>query len=126
VILGLGIDLVDIERVERLLERKGNRALARLFTAGEAAYAGRRPQPARHLAARFAAKEAAFKALAGNELARTIGWRDIEVVTHGDGRPDLLLHGAAASRAAEIGVRRAHLSLTHSDATAAAVVVLEG
>jgi holo-[acyl-carrier protein] synthase len=126
VILGVGIDLVDIARVEQMLSRRGERAVDRLFTPGEAAYARARAQPARHFAARFAAKEAAFKALSGNDLARTIGWRDVEVVVAPDGQPMLHFHGAAALRAAELGVRRALLSLTHSDASAAAVVVLEG
>ena len=124
-IVGLGIDLVDIARIERLLAEKGDRALRRLFTDGEAAYALRRPEPARHFAARFAAKEAAFKALAGNELARLVGWRDIEVTNEWDGRPTLALHGRAATRAAELCVSRALLTLTHSDVTAGAVVVLE-
>jgi holo-[acyl-carrier protein] synthase len=125
-ILGIGIDLVEIERMAQLLGRQRERGIARLFTVGEASYAARRAEPARHLAARFAAKEAAFKALAGNDLARGIGWRDIEVVVHGDGRPSLVLHGTAARRAAEMGVQRSFISLTHSDVTAGAVVVLEG
>jgi holo-[acyl-carrier protein] synthase len=125
-ILGIGIDLVDIARVHQLLARQGERAVARLFTPGEASYARQRAEPARHFASRFAAKEAAFKALAGNDLARCIGWLDIEVVVHGDGRPALALRGAAERRAAEMGVRHAFVSLTHSDATAGAVVVLEG
>jgi holo-[acyl-carrier protein] synthase len=125
VIVGVGIDLVDIARIRRLVDARGARALAKLFTAGEAAYAERRPEPARHLAARFAAKEAAYKALAGTAAARGIGWQDIEVAVEWDGRPTLRLHGRAAARAAELGVTRTHLSLTHADATAAAVVVLE-
>jgi holo-[acyl-carrier protein] synthase len=126
VIVGLGMDLVDIARVEALVARYGERATHKLFSDGEAAYAHARVQPGRHFAARFAAKEAAFKALAGNELARTIGWRDIEVEIGRDGQPSLRLHGPAARRAAELGVRRALVSLTHSDASAAAGVVLEG
>ena len=125
-IVGIGVDLVDIARVEALVARNGERAVAKLFSDGEAAYARARAQPGRHLASRFAAKEAAFKALSGNDLARTIGWRDVEVVVAPDGQPMLHFHGAAALRAAELGVRRALLSLTHSDASAAAVVVLEG
>lgn len=124
-IVGVGLDLVDIARIRRLLDERGERALAKLFTAGEAAYAAQRPEPARHLAARFAAKEAAYKALAGTAAARGIGWQDVEVVVEWDGRPTLRLHGRAAARAAELGVTRAHLSLTHAEATAAAVVVLE-
>ena len=125
-IVGLGMDLVDIARIERLLADQGERAVRRLFTDGEAEYARQRAQPARHFAARFAAKEAAYKALAGTREARLVSWRDIEVATEWDGRPTLVLHGRAAERAAELGVVRALLTLTHSDAVAGAVVVLEG
>jgi holo-[acyl-carrier protein] synthase len=124
VIAGVGIDLVDIARVDRLLDAKGERALRRLFTADEVAYALARPLPAQHLAARLAAKEAAFKALSGNSLARGIGWKEIEVV-RGDEHPTLTLHGRAADRAAELGVTSIWVSLTHSATTAGAVVVLE-
>jgi holo-[acyl-carrier protein] synthase len=125
VIVGIGLDLVDIPRIARLLEAQGERAMTRLFTSGEAEYARARAEPARHLAARFAAKEAAYKALAGTEQARGIGWRDIEVATAWDGRPTLVLHGRARARADELGVVRAHLTLTHAEGTAAAMVVLE-
>ncbi len=125
-IVGIGLDLVDIARVERMLDDKGERALAKLFTAEEARYATSRAHPARHFAARFAAKEAAYKALAGSELARGIGWRDLEVLRdESSGQPRLVLHGRAAERAAELGVTRVHVTLTHSHETAAAVVVLE-
>lgn len=123
-IAGLGIDLVDIARVQRLIDAKGEHALRRLFTADEVDYALARALPAQHLAARLAAKEAAFKALAGNSLARSIGWREIEVV-RGDHGPTLALHGRAADRAAELGVSSIWVSLTHSATTAGAVVVLE-
>ena len=125
-IVGLGMDLVDIARIERLIAEQGERAVRRLFTDGEAEYARRRAPPARHFAARFAAKEAAYKALAGTSEARAVSWLDIEVATEWDGRPTLVLHGRAAARAAELGVVRALLTLTHSDAVAGAVVVLEG
>ena len=126
-IVGVGIDLVDIERVERMIADRGERATHKLFTEREAQYALSRAHPARHFAARFAAKEAAYKALAGNALARGIGWRDLEVLRDAEsGQPSLELHGRAAERAAELGVTRVMLSLTHSHATAAAVVVLEG
>ena len=124
VIAGIGIDLVDIARVDRLLDAKGERALRRLFTASEVEYALSRPLPAQHLAARLAAKEAAFKALAGNSLARGIGWREIEVVRREE-RPTLAFHGRAAERVAELGVTGVWVSLTHSGTTAAAMVVLE-
>jgi holo-[acyl-carrier protein] synthase len=126
VILGLGLDLVDIDRVAAVLDRHPTRARARLFTAGEVAYCDRRSAPARHFAARFSAKEAAYKALAGTAAARTISWQDIEVVNEADGRPRLVFHGQAAARATELGVRQALLTLTHADGMAAAVVVLEG
>ena len=125
-VLGVGFDLVDIARVAAMLESKGERAVARLFSPAEAEYARARAEPARHFAARFAAKEAAYKALAGSEEARGIGWRDAEVAVEWDGRPRLVLHGRAAERAGALGVVRAHLSLTHSDHVAGAVVVLEG
>src|SRR5215210_5904707 len=95
-IVGLGMDLVEIARVERLLRSKGDRALARLFTAREVAYSARRSEPARHFAARLAAKEAAFKALAGNALARAVSWRDIEVISGADGSPTVELRGRGA------------------------------
>ncbi|HEX5437906.1 MAG TPA: holo-ACP synthase [Gemmatimonadaceae bacterium] len=126
-IVGMGIDLVEIARMRRLLAAQGDRALARLFTDGEVAYAMRRSEPVRHLAARVAAKEATFKALSGSAAARGIGigWRDMEVVVHEDGRPMLMLHGAAECRATELAVACSWVTLSHSEGTAAAVVVLE-
>ena len=124
-IVGLGIDLVDVERVRVLLARHAERARRRLFTPTERAYAEQRAEPARHYAARFAAKEAAFKALAGSPVARRIGWQDVEVVNDADGRPTLHLHGPAARRAAELRLRAAWVTLTHTDTVAAATVVLE-
>jgi holo-[acyl-carrier protein] synthase len=126
VIVGLGMDLADIDRIERLLARHPQRARRRLFTPGEQAYCDRRGAPARHFAARFAAKEAAYKALAGTEEARHIHWLEIEVANSPlDGRPILHLHGAALKRAEALGVSMVHVTLTHSDQVAAAVVVLE-
>jgi holo-[acyl-carrier protein] synthase len=125
VIVGLGVDLVEIERVRRLIGSRGDRAMARLFTDGERAYAGYRADPARHFAARIAAKEAAFKALAGNDLARGISWRELEVFARPDGGPLLRLHGRAERRAAELGVSRILVTISHTDTTAVAVVVLE-
>lgn len=124
-ILGIGIDLVDVARVERLMARKGDRALTRLFTDGERAYVSRKAHPARHFAARIAAKEAAFKALATHPAGRAIGWREMEVVSGPDGAPVLRLHGLAERCADELGVARAWITLTHTDATAGAVVILE-
>ncbi len=124
-IVGIGMDLVHIARVERLLSSKGHRALERLFTEGERRYALARVEPARHLAARVAAKEAAFKALSGTTRAHAISWREMEVVIGAHGRPELVLHGLARERADHLSIVRTWLSMTHDGATAAAVVVLE-
>jgi holo-[acyl-carrier protein] synthase len=125
VIGGLGLDVVEIERVRRLLGNKGERALARLFTTEERRYCEAKPDPARHFAVRIAAKEAAFKALSGTPLARTIGWRDIEVAVDAGGAPTILLHGVAARRATQLDVSHVWLSLSHADDVAAAVVILD-
>ena len=125
-ILGVGIDLVDVARAERLLAAKGERALARLCTDREAAYVRAHPAVAASFAARLAAKEAAYKALAGSDEARGIGWRDIEVERAADGKPSLVFRGLARARAEALGVTRVHLSMTHTDLSAGAVVVLEG
>ncbi len=124
-IVGIGVDLVHIERVARLLSSKGHRALERLFTEGERRYALDRAEPARHLAARIAAKEAAFKALSGTARAHTIAWRDMEVVIGDHGRPELVLHGLARERAEHLAIARIWLTLTHDGETAAAFVILE-
>jgi holo-[acyl-carrier protein] synthase len=125
VILGVGIDLVAIGRVERMVEERSDRVLKRLFTAREIEYCHGKASPWRHFAARIAAKEAAFKALSGTEFARGIGWREIEVQMDAHGRPCLAFHGRATERAAELGVTSAWVSLTHDGESAAAVVVLE-
>lgn len=125
VIVGIGVDLVHVARVERLLSSKGHRALERLFTEGERRYALERVEPARHLAARIAAKEATFKALSGTARAHAISWREMEVVIGDHGRPELALHGLARERAEHLAVERTWLTLTHDGDTAAAFVILE-
>ena len=110
----VGIDLLEIDRLERALERRP-RLAERLFTDAERAYAAARPRPARHLAARFCAKEAVSKAL-GIPLRP----RDVEVVAAGDHGPSIRLSGIAANRAAELGVT-VQVSLTHGRELAAAV-----
>jgi holo-[acyl-carrier protein] synthase len=114
---GIGIDLLEIERLERALQRRP-RLAERLFTDGERAYARSRARPVMHLAARFCAKEAVVKAL---EL-REFGWRDIEVLG-GDGPPRVRLAGTAAARAEDLGVA-VGVSLTHTRGMAGAVAVL--
>jgi holo-[acyl-carrier protein] synthase len=113
----IGIDLLEIERLEQALARRPKLA-ERLFTDGERAYAAARARPGQHLAARFCAKEAVAKAL---ELEGW-SWRDVEVVSAENGAPRVLLHGAVAARADELGVTvRISLSHTHHAATAVAI-----
>lgn len=123
-VIGVGIDLVDRARVVRLLDSKGDQALARFFTDAERAYLASRPDPTGHAAARIAAKEAVYKALQSLPGARGVGWREIEVTRGGDGRPAIALHGLAARLAEEAGGIRVEISLSHSDSTAGAVAVL--
>ena len=115
----VGIDLLEIGRLERALERRP-RLADRLFTDGEQAYAAARARPGQHLAARFCAKEAVAKALGLTAWS----FRDVEVVSDG-GAPSVALHGAAAERAIELGVE-VRVSLTHTSTEAAAVAILEG
>ena len=116
--LAVGVDIIEIDRVAAVVERYGERFLARIYTAGELAYCrGRAPQ----LAARFAAKEATMKALGTG--TRGVGWRDVEVVRARSGQPGIVLHGRAAKRAERIGLTRFVVSISHSRAYAVASVV---
>ncbi len=121
VILSVGIDATDIPRVADALRRFGDRFLQRVFTADEIAYCTRYRDPAPHLAARFAAKEAAMKAL-GTGVSQGVVWRDVEVFRH-HGPPQLRFHGTAAARFASLGATRALLSLTHAETLALAQVL---
>jgi holo-[acyl-carrier protein] synthase len=124
-ILGSGIDVVEIARVERALARDHGRFAARVFTARERAFCERFARPAPHFALRFAAKEAVMKAV-GTGWARGVRWADIEVVPDATGGPALELHGAVAALAARRGTARAHLAFSRSRSHALAVVLLEG
>ena len=121
-IVGVGIDIIEIERVRLALERGGDRFLKRVFSEREAAYCRGKRHPARHLAARFAAKESVIKALRAPQGLGWL-WRAIEVTSAG-GPPALRLTGRARERAREIGVASSHLSMSHSDTHAVALVVL--
>jgi len=126
-IAGTGIDTIEIERVKRAIEhpRIGQRFRARVFTAGEIAYCeSRRRAKYQSYAARFAAKEATMKAL-GTGWNRTVGWNEIEVRRERGGAPQLALSGKVAEFAHQLGVKRLHLSLTHSRAEATALVIAE-
>jgi holo-[acyl-carrier protein] synthase len=123
-IIGLGLDATDIDRIAATIERYGERFLSRIFTAGEIAYCTRRREPAIHFAGRFAAKEAAMKAL-GTGHSMGVLWRDVEVVRRG-GPPQLQLHGGAAARFAQMGGQRSLVTITHSDDLALAQVLVLG
>jgi holo-[acyl-carrier protein] synthase len=121
-IVGHGVDIVSIERIAESLDRFGDRFLERCFTEDERAYAMSTKTPAQHLAARFAAKEAAFKAL-GTGWRSGIAWTDVEVVRLPSGEPRLKLHGEASRVAAERGAVQWWLSLSHTKTEAVASVI---
>jgi holo-[acyl-carrier protein] synthase len=124
VIVGTGIDIVEVERVAAAIERFGPRFLKRVFTAGEIRYCDSKKNRAERYAARFAAKEAAFKAL-GTGWNQGVAWREVEVAREPGGRPTLAFTGVAAKHAARLGVKRASLSLSHTKQQAVAQVILE-
>jgi holo-[acyl-carrier protein] synthase len=123
-IVGSGIDLTEIDRIQQSMDRYGQRFLNRVYTAAEQAYCLRKRKAAESFAARFAAKEAGAKAL-GTGISHGVNWLEIEVVRLPSGRPTLKFHGRAAQMAARIGAVRAALSITHTSALAMASVVLE-
>jgi holo-[acyl-carrier protein] synthase len=120
----IGIDLTEVDRIRDMLARHGDRFKQRTFTAGEIAYCDSCADPAIHYAARFAAKEAAAKALGTGVWAEGVDWRDIEVAKEASGKPVLILHGGALKHAEQQGVQRALISLTHTKETALAQVML--
>lgn len=123
-ILGLGTDLVELDRLQAALDRQGEALLRRLFTERERKALEGDAQLVRRAAARFAAKEAALKAL-GTGWGEGLGWHDVEVLGGRGQPPELHLSGAALARLQALGARRALVSLTHTEGLAAATVVLE-
>jgi holo-[acyl-carrier protein] synthase len=122
--LGIGIDVIQNDRIADSLRRFGDRFLGRIYTEAETAYCQSCARPEIHFAARFAAKEAAFKAL-GTGWSGGIRWKDIEIRRLRSGQPELLLHGKALERASALGATRFQVSLTHDHTVSAAVVILE-
>jgi holo-[acyl-carrier protein] synthase len=122
-VVGIGVDAVDVDRLRTVMGRRSGMA-DRLFTDGERRYALRAADPVPRMATRFAAKEAAMKALGVGIGA--VRFDEVEVVRAGLDAPTLVLHGSAAERARASGVERWHLSLTHTDSVAMAFVVAEG
>lgn len=124
-VIGVGIDLVDLERVKTLLANKGDKAMTRFFSDREREYLATRADATGHAAARIAAKEAVYKAMQAIQGARSVGWRDIEVARDNEGRPAIELHGHAARLSRENGGLRIQISLTHSSTSAGAIAIVE-
>ena len=124
-VIGIGVDVVQNDRIRESIDKFGDRFLNRIYTEGEQAYCKKCKQPSIHFAARFAAKEAAFKAL-GTGWAAGVKWKDVEVERLASGKPLLRLHGEALERATAMGAERLHVSLTHDQLVSVAVVVFEG
>jgi holo-[acyl-carrier protein] synthase len=124
-VVGVGIDLVDLERIRALLASKGEQAMAKFFSDREREYLGTRADATGHAAARIAAKEAVYKALQALPGARGVGWREIEVSRDPEGRPAIQLHGLAARVSDERGGLRIQISLTHSATSAGAIAIVE-
>jgi holo-[acyl-carrier protein] synthase len=123
-ILGTGIDLIEVERVEASYQKFGERFVKRILHPDEIAYCLAHKHPAPFLAARFAAKEAVSKAF-GTGIGAALGWHDIEVQRKPSGEPFVVLHGNGLKLLAERGGRAVHLSLTHTTLNAAAMAILE-
>ena len=123
-IVGTGIDITEVPRIAAAIARHGERFLKRVFTAAEIRYCESKKNKAERYAARFAAKEAAMKAV-GTGWRGGVSWTDIEVTREPGGRPTLRLSGKVKQHAERLGARRASLSLTHTEQTAMAQVILE-
>jgi holo-[acyl-carrier protein] synthase len=123
-IIGTGIDLVEVPRIRAAIERFGNRFVERVYTPREIAYVQRKANRYERFAARFAAKEAGMKAI-GTGWRGGISWHDFEVTNLPTGKPTLAFHGKAAEVAARLGVRKVSLSLTHTAEQGMAFVILE-
>ena len=124
-VLGIGVDLVECARIQHSIDRFGYRFLHRVFTDGEIEYSMSMKFPARHLAARFAAKEAVSKAF-GTGIGKAMGWRDIDIRKKPSGEPVLVFSGPAQELAAKRGVASAFVTLSHTEHHAIACIVLDG
>ncbi len=123
-IIGTGVDIVEINRLRKVMERLKDRFISRVFTPEEQQFCSGHRDPAPHFAARFAAKEALFKAL-GTGWAQGVTWLDVEVHRERQGAPNMLLHGEAERLSMSKGASKVHLSLSHTGQWAVATVILE-
>jgi len=124
-IAGVGVDIVEISRLERAIKEYGARFVNRVFTDGEIEYCERMSRKAERYATRFAAKEAARKALGAATPIVALSWHDVEIISSTEGAPQLQFHGRAAEIAEKLKIVRAHVSLSHAQDHAVAFVVLE-
>jgi holo-[acyl-carrier protein] synthase len=125
VILGTGVDLAEVDRIRKAIDRFGARFIERVFTPSEIAYVERKANRFERYAGRFAAKEAGMKAI-GTGWRRGVRWRDFEVTNLPSGKPTLTFHGEAAAISSRLGVQSVSLSITHTPTTGMALVILEG
>jgi holo-[acyl-carrier protein] synthase len=124
-IVGTGVDIAEVPRIQAAVDRFGDRFLRRVFTPNEVKYCLSKANSAERLAARFAAKEAAMKAI-GTGLHLGVTWQDVEVIRNPGGRPGIRFTRMAAEFAARLGCKNVHVSITHTREQALAMVVLEG
>lgn len=123
-IVSIGIDIVEVDRIKATIGRLGQPFIDRVFTPAEIEYCDGRASRFVHYAGRFAAKEAAMKAL-GTGWGEGVAWREVEILPSESGAPQLVLHGAALERFAKLGAQRSLVSISHTDVHAVAQVVLE-
>jgi holo-[acyl-carrier protein] synthase len=124
-IVGTGVDIVDISRLERALKQHGDRFRDRVFTPREIAYCEIVMRQAERFATRFAAKEAARKAIGSAIAVTALSWHDVEIISSTEGAPQLEFHGRAAELVRQLKVTRSHVTLSHAVDQAIAFVVLE-
>ena len=124
-ILGIGTDIIEVSRIRQALERYGERFVRRLFTVAEMEYCSARKNAALHYAGRFAAKEAAFKAI-GRGWGGDVSWKDVEITNLPSGKPQITFHGKALELVTEKMMVRAFVTISHIEEHATAVVVIEG
>ena len=120
-VLGLGIDVIEIERIRKVFDKRGEKYIKKIFTEREIEYSYKHKEPYLHLAGRFSSKEAYYKSVGFGVLS----FGEIEVANEETGKPYIILHGKTLAQWEEIGRPNIHLSLSHTDTVAAAVVVLE-
>ena len=124
-IVGIGLDLAEVDRIEASIAKFGERFLNRIYTEAERKYCESKPNKFERFAGRFAAKEAAMKAI-GTGWGRGVAWREFEVMRAPSGQPIIVFHGKAGEIAKALGVKKALVTITHSEKSAIAQVLLEG